>query len=54
MDELALGAPLGDGASGDVFASSFRGALLQLLALQGCLCNTMSAECAGKSDMLTC
>jgi hypothetical protein len=26
IDELALGAPLGDGASGDVFASSFQGA----------------------------
>ena len=27
IEELRLGAPLGDGASGDVFASSFQGAL---------------------------
>lgn len=26
MEQLALGAPLGDGASGDVFASNFQGA----------------------------
>lgn len=43
MEELQLGAALGDGASGDVFASTFQGADSQSLGSQGsCTLGTCS------------